>query len=104
MQILLDAGANPNAPDNWNYTPLHEAVSKGKIEVCLALLQHGANAELRNSENKTALDLADAASTKPILTGEYRKDELLEAARLGDEQRLLELLNPLNVNCELLSQ
>lgn len=65
--------------------------------MCLALLQHGANAELRNSENKTPLDLADA-NTKPILTGEYRKDELLEAARLGDEQRLLELLNPLNVN------
>ena len=73
-------------------------MSKGKIDVCLALLQHGANAELRNSENKTPLDLADA-NTKPILTGEYRKDELLEAARLGDEQRLLELLNPLNVNC-----
>lgn len=66
--------------------------------MCLALLQHGANAELRNSENKTPLDLADA-NTKPILTGEHRKDELLEAARLGDEQRLLELLNPLNVNC-----
>jgi tankyrase len=66
--------------------------------VCLALLQHGANAELRNSEGKTPLDLADA-NTKPILTGEYRKDELLEAARLGDEQRLLELLNPINVNC-----
>lgn len=98
VSILLEAGANPNAVDNWNYTPLHEAVSKGKIDVCLALLQHGANAELRNSENKTPLDLADA-NTKPILTGEYRKDELLEAARLGDEQRLLELLNPLNVNC-----
>ena len=24
---------------------------------------------------------------------------MLEAARLGDEQKLLELLNPLNVNC-----
>jgi tankyrase len=65
---------------------------------CQALLQHGANAELRNSENKTPLDLADA-STKPILTGEHRKDELLEAARTGDEQRLHELLTPLNVNC-----
>jgi tankyrase len=98
VQILLEKGANPNACDNWNYSPLHESVSKGKIDVCLALLQHGANAELRNSENKTPLDLADA-NTKPILTGEHRKDELLEAARLGDEQRLLELLNPLNVNC-----
>lgn len=53
---------------------------------------------MKNSEGKTPVDLADA-NTKPILTGEYRKDELLEAARLGDEQKLLELLNPLNVNC-----
>jgi tankyrase len=89
VSILLDAGASPNACDNWNYTLLHESVSKGKIDVCLALLQHGANTELRNSENKTPLDLADA-NRKPILTGEYRKDELLEAARLGDEKRLLD--------------
>lgn len=34
-----------------------------------------------------------------MLTGEYRKDELLEAARLGAEDRLLALLTPLNVNC-----
>jgi tankyrase len=53
---------------------------------------------LRNSENKTPVDLADI-NTRTILTGEYRKDELLEAARIGDELKLLELLNPLNVNC-----
>lgn len=62
------------------------------------LLQHGADANIRNAEGKTALELADAA-TKPVLTGEYRKDELLEAARSGNEERLLQLLNPLNVNC-----
>ena len=80
------------------FSALHEASAKGKVEVCLALLRHGGNWNLRNSEGKTPVDLADPA-TKPILTGEYRKDELLEAARLGDEQKLLELLNPLNVNC-----
>lgn len=98
VQILLDAGADPNAVDNWGFSALHEAAAKGKAEVCLALLRHGGNWKLKNSEGKTPVDLADA-NTKPILTGEYRKDELLEAARLGDEQKLLELLNPLNVNC-----
>lgn len=34
-----------------------------------------------------------------MLTGEYHKDELLEAARSGAEDRLLALLTPLNVNC-----
>uniref|UniRef100_A0A182MSV2 Poly [ADP-ribose] polymerase n=1 Tax=Anopheles culicifacies TaxID=139723 RepID=A0A182MSV2_9DIPT len=98
VRLLLEAGANPNTRDNWNYTPLHEAASKGKIDVCIALLQHGADPSIRNSENKIPLDLADPC-TRPVLTGEYRKDELLEAARSGSEERLLELLTPLNVNC-----
>ncbi|XP_058447048.1 poly [ADP-ribose] polymerase tankyrase [Malaya genurostris] len=98
VRLLLEAGANPNTRDNWNYTPLHEAASKGKVDVCIALLQHGADPNIRNSENKIPLDLADSC-TRPVLTGEYRKDELLEAARSGSEERLLELLTPLNVNC-----
>ncbi|KAH8384004.1 hypothetical protein KR009_011649 [Drosophila setifemur] len=98
VRLLLKAGASPNTTDNWNYTPLHEAASKGKVDVCLALLQHGANHTIRNSEQKTPLELADEA-TRPVLTGEYRKDELLEAARSGAEDRLLALLTPLNVNC-----
>lgn len=71
---------------------------QGKIDVCIALLQHGADASIRNTEGKTALELADPV-TKPVLNGEYRKDELLEAARSGNEERLLQLLTPLNVNC-----
>uniref|UniRef100_A0A1B0G6T3 Poly [ADP-ribose] polymerase n=1 Tax=Glossina morsitans morsitans TaxID=37546 RepID=A0A1B0G6T3_GLOMM len=98
VRLLLKAGASPNTTDNWNYTPLHEAASKGKVDVCIALLQHGANAGIRNSEQKTPLELADD-NTRPVLTGEYRKDELLEAARSGAEDRLLALLTPLNVNC-----
>ncbi|KAJ9596393.1 hypothetical protein L9F63_012556 [Diploptera punctata] len=98
VRLLLEAGANPNTRDNWNYTPLHEAAIKGKVDVCIALLQHGADANIRNTEGKTALELADAA-TRPVLTGDHRKEELLEAARSGAEDRLLTLLNPLNVNC-----
>lgn len=98
VRLLLEAGANPNIKDNWNYTPLHEAASKGKIDVCIALLQHGASTSIRNSENKTPLDLSDPC-TRPVLTGDYRKDELLEAARSGAEDGLLALLTPLNVNC-----
>ncbi|KAJ8686279.1 hypothetical protein QAD02_022073 [Eretmocerus hayati] len=98
VRLLLEAGANPNTRDNWNYTPLHEAAIKGKVDVCIALLQHGADPNIRNTEGKTAIELADLA-TEPVLTGEYKKDELLEAARSGNEERLLQLLNPLNVNC-----
>nr|CAD7454934.1 unnamed protein product [Timema tahoe] len=63
-----------------------------------ALLQHGGDANIRNTEGKTALELSDSAA-RPVLTGDHRKEELLEAARSGAEDRLVALLNPLNVNC-----
>ncbi|XP_060795530.1 poly [ADP-ribose] polymerase tankyrase-2-like isoform X1 [Neoarius graeffei] len=98
VNLLLQHGADPNSRDNWNYTPLHEAAIKGKIDVCIVLLQHGAEPSIRNTDGRTALDLAEA-STKAVLTGEYRKDELLESARRGNEEKLMSLLTPLNVNC-----
>lgn len=38
VQLLLQHGADANARDNWNYTPLHEAAIKGKIDVCIGML------------------------------------------------------------------
>ncbi|GAB5578608.1 poly [ADP-ribose] polymerase tankyrase-2 isoform X2 [Prionailurus iriomotensis] len=113
--LLLRHGADPNARDNWNYTPLHEAAIKGKVDVCIEslfpgfhsfgtsifvmmLLQHGAEPTIRNTDGRTALDLADP-SAKAVLTGEYKKDELLESARSGNEEKMMALLTPLNVNC-----
>ena len=34
-----------------------------------------------------------------FISGEYKKDELLESARSGNEEKLMSLLTPLNVNC-----
>ncbi|KAG0431198.1 hypothetical protein HPB47_021995 [Ixodes persulcatus] len=98
VQLLLAHGADANARDSWNYTPLHEAAIKGKVDVCIVLLQHGADALIRNTDGKIALDLADP-STRSVLTGDYRKDELLEAARSGNEEKLLSLVTSANVNC-----
>ncbi|XP_050690454.1 poly [ADP-ribose] polymerase tankyrase-2-like isoform X1 [Eriocheir sinensis] len=98
VSLLLKHGADPNARDNWNYTPLHEAASKSKFDVCIVLLQNGGDHSIRNTDGKTALDLADTYA-RSVLTGEYKKEELLEAARAGSEDRLLTLLTPLNVNC-----
>ncbi|CAF2591790.1 unnamed protein product [Rotaria sp. Silwood2] len=98
VQLLLNYHSDVNALDSWNFSPLAEAASKGKVDVCLILLQHGADPNIKNSDGKSALDLADS-STRPVLTGEYRKDELLEAARSGNEEKLLSLLTLANVNC-----
>ena len=35
VRLLLRHGADANARDNWNYTPLHEAAVKGKVDVCV---------------------------------------------------------------------
>ena len=35
VRLLLRHGADPNSRDNWNYTPLHEAAVKGKVDVCV---------------------------------------------------------------------
>ena len=98
VRLLLKHGADPNIKDNWQFTPLMEAAIKGKVEVCIVLLQNGADPYAVNSEGKTALDLS-SSTTKPVLSGEYKKDELLEAARNGNEDKLTGLLTPLNVNC-----
>ncbi len=34
-----------------------------------------------------------------MFAGDYKKDELLESARSGNEEKLMSLLTPLNVNC-----
>ena len=61
-------------------------------------MQNKADCSIRNTDGKTALDLSDP-STRLVLTGEYRKEELLEAARTGNTGVLMALLTPLNVNC-----
>ncbi|NWW47940.1 TNKS2 protein, partial [Pedionomus torquatus] len=104
VNLLLRHGADPNARDNWNYTPLHEAAIKGKTDVCIVLLQHGAEPTIRNTDGRTALDLADP-SAKAVLTGEWQPlDDAMTNnsemnARHGNEEKMMSLLTPLNVNC-----
>lgn len=98
VQLLLSNGANPNAQDNWKFSPLHEAAIKGKADVCIVLLQHGADSSLLNTDRKAPIDLANGQA-REVLLGTYRQDELLEAAKVGDEQLLMQILTPLNVNC-----
>lgn len=56
--MLLKHGALVNAMDLWQFTPLHEAASKSRAEVCSLLLSHGADPTLLNCHSKSALDVA----------------------------------------------
>ena len=59
MDILLNAGANPNTTDASGNTYLHNAVSKNSSkEVLQTIIDHRADANATNKSNQTALLLA----------------------------------------------
>lgn len=57
-QALIDKGADVNALQQGNNTPLHEAGQRGHAELIDALLAAGADKSLRNDEGNNAVGLA----------------------------------------------
>ena len=49
LSLLLDAGANPNVPGGDDkYTPLHDAVDAGHVEIVKLLIERGADKNVRD--------------------------------------------------------
>jgi ankyrin repeat protein len=58
-KLLLDKGAEVNPVDyRGRHTPLHLAAFAGNVELVTLLLEHKADRTLRDSEKRSALDLA----------------------------------------------
>ncbi len=57
-KMLIEAGADPNARDEHNYTPLHRAVMIGNLELVQMLLQRGADINAVGRWGCTPLHLA----------------------------------------------
>lgn len=72
----LQHGACVNAMDLWQFTPLHEAASKNRVEVCSLLLSHGADPTLLNCHSKSAVDMAPTPELKERLTCEFSLSHL----------------------------
>jgi ankyrin repeat protein len=53
-ELLISKGAEVNAKDNWDRTPLHRAVHSSKDMVEL-LIARGADVNVRNREDRTPL-------------------------------------------------
>lgn len=63
--VLLEAGASVDkARTNDRYTPLMVAAHHDHSDVVRLLLRHGANITLRNSDNKTAEQIARESGSK----------------------------------------
>ena len=55
MRTLLTLGANPNAQDNAEWSPLHEACNRGNLGVVRLLHKHGADINLKGFGRDTPL-------------------------------------------------
>ncbi|MGH9592359.1 MAG: ankyrin repeat domain-containing protein, partial [Bryobacteraceae bacterium] len=75
LNVLLAAGASPNAKAPDGSTPLHQAVQAQKVDLIRALAAVGGSLDAVNKDNQTPLILAEsmakkAATTKaPVDTG-----------------------------------
>ena len=62
LQLLLDAGAQVNAPDcnpGLGYTALHHAAMQGKVDVVQLLLEKGANSQNCSKHGLTVVQVAN---------------------------------------------
>lgn len=58
MRVLLDRGADPNARQQMDFTPLHGAASRGDIAMAEMLLAHGALRDVKSADGLTVGDMA----------------------------------------------
>lgn len=58
-KMLIKNGANVNAKNSYNDTPLHVAAENGYDDIVNLLIENGANVNAKNNDNMTPLDVAD---------------------------------------------
>ncbi|KAF8632601.1 hypothetical protein AX15_001806 [Amanita polypyramis BW_CC] len=62
-----DPDLDPNARDEFKYTPLHLAADRGNLDIVNLLLEKGADVSLKDPDDLTALELADVAGHEDIV-------------------------------------
>jgi len=58
LKYFVSKGANVNAKDNYDYTPLHVAAYYGKIDIVKFLVSKGSDVHARNNEGGTPFHTA----------------------------------------------
>lgn len=71
MEVLLKAGADPNATDTFDYTPLHKQKDKKAVKT---LLKAGADPNAMDENGETPLNFLIKEAKPNILNGENPED------------------------------
>jgi len=66
VKMLLEAGADPNARQERGFVPLHDAAMNGNTALVELLLKHGARADAKTDDGKTARDMATERGHKEL--------------------------------------
>ncbi|XP_076990328.1 ankyrin repeat and SOCS box protein 3 [Tamandua tetradactyla] len=118
IKILLEAGADPNAPTLEETTPLFLAVENGQIDVLRLLLRHGANVNGSHSmcgwnalhqasfqENAEIIKLLLKKGANKECQDDFGITPLFVAAQYGKLESLSILISSgANVNCQALDK
>jgi cytohesin len=64
--MLLEAGADPNARQESGFVPLHDAAANGNAALVELLLKHGARADAKTDDGKTAGEMAAERGHKEL--------------------------------------
>ena len=58
MRLLLERGADPNARQQLDFTPMHAAAGRGDVEMARLLLEFGAERGLKATDGQTPANAA----------------------------------------------
>ena len=67
VKELLERGANPNAKDGDEETPLHYAAAKGSVDIAKLLIDKGANVNAKSVDGFTPLHVAAMKGNLPVV-------------------------------------
>ena len=89
-------GADLNAKDANENTPMHYAASLGQLELCSFLLEHGCSLEIRNKKKMTPLHASILSNDEEIL--EYFIEHINTSKDPKMNKKILESLAGIGMN------
>ena len=106
MKVLVEFGADVNAADSEQWTPLHAAATCGHLHLVKFLIDNGANLLAVNGDGNMPYDICEDETTLSYIENEMAKrgvtQELIDTTRARTETTMLQdLMNLAQVSSEL---